>query len=346
MSLLFDDEFGQRARLLRLETLSELRWLAVAGQLAAILVAYFDFGLRFPVAIALTSVAASVALNLWLRWRFPATHRLSDAFAMRLLAYDILQLATLLFISGGLANPFSLFFLAPLATAAVSLPWRRTLLLLTIALISATVLEFASWPLEGPDGARLAPPPTLSLGLWFAISLSAIFLTIYGSRVSSEARQLSSALNTTELTLARAQHLSQLDGIAAAAAHELGTPLATVALVLHEMAADPKIAAICAEDLELAEEQVARCRKILRNLSSPSQMAAETFVQTSLWRPAGGNRLPAPAPGHRYPRQPRRRRRAADLAAQSRHDLRPDESDRERGRFRRLAGRGDGPLDR
>jgi len=282
VSLLIDEDFGQRARPLRLETLSELRWLAVAGQLAAILIAAFALKVSFPLWAALVCVAASVALNLWLRWRFPVSYRLDDDFATHLLAYDILQLAILLFVAGGLANPFSLFFLAPLATSAVSLPWRNTLLLLSLALVCAGALEFTSLPLTGADGRALTLPPTLSLGLWFAISLSAIFVTIYGSRVASEARQLSSALNATELILARAQHLTQLDGLAAAAAHELGTPLATVALVLHEIAADKRVAAVCAEDLELAEEQIARCRQILGKLSSPAEMAAHTIGETTL----------------------------------------------------------------
>ncbi len=282
MNLLLDDEFGQRARPLRLDTLNELRWLAVAGQLAALLIAYFGLGVRFPLWAALVCVAASVGLSLWLRWRFPVSYRLDDDFATHLLAFDILQLAILLFVAGGLANPFSLFFLAPLATSAVSLPWRRTLVLLTLALVCASVLEFVNFPLKSGDGATLAPPPMLSFGLWLAIGLSAIFLTIYGSRVAGEARKLSSALNATELLLARAQHLNQLDGLAAAAAHELGTPLATVALVLHELAADRKVADLCAEDLELAEEQIARCRKILGKLSSPSEMAAHTFGEMSL----------------------------------------------------------------
>ena len=282
MSLSIEEDFGQRARPLRLDTLIELRWLAVAGQLAAILIVYFGFQVRFPLWAALACVIASIGLNLWLRWRFAVSYRLADAFATQLLGYDILQLASLLFVAGGLSNPFSLFFLAPLATSAVSLPWRNTLLLLSVALVCAAGLEFASLPLTGPDGHTLAPSPMLSLGFWFAISLSAIFVTIYGARIASEARQLSSALNATELVLARAQHLTQLDGLAAAAAHELGTPLATVALVLREMGGDKRVAALCAEDLALAEEQMARCRKILGKLSSPAEMAAHSIGETTL----------------------------------------------------------------
>jgi two-component system sensor histidine kinase RegB len=118
--------------------------------------------------------------------------------------------------------------------------------------------------------------------MWISIAVSGAFIAIYGSRIAEEARQLSSALTATELTLARQQHLSQLDGIAAAAAHELGTPLATVALVVHDLAAQPQIAAQWADDLRLAEEQVARCRTILRKLSSPDTIAAASMEEATL----------------------------------------------------------------
>ena len=118
--------------------------------------------------------------------------------------------------------------------------------------------------------------------MWISIAVSGAFIAIYGSRIAEEARQLTSALTATELTLARQQHLSQLDGIAAAAAHELGTPLATVALVVHDLAAQPQIAAQWADDLRLAEEQVARCRTILRKLSSPDTIAAASLEETTL----------------------------------------------------------------
>ena len=276
------DDFGHRARQLRLDTLIRLRWIAAGGQAAAMLIAHFALGVQFPLMAGFGCLAASVLLNVWLRWAFPVSFRLEDRFATGILGFDILQLAALLFLTGGLANPFSILFLAPVATSAVSLPWRRTLALLTLALISASLLEFWNMPLRSADSLPILPPPLYGVGLWAAICVSVIFVSIYGSRVAGEARQLASALNATELMLARAQHLSQLDGLAAAAAHELGTPLATVALVVHELAAQPHIATFCAEDLKLAEEQVARCRTILGKLSAPSEMAAASIEEVSL----------------------------------------------------------------
>jgi two-component system sensor histidine kinase RegB len=277
-----DDDFGHRARQLRLHTLIRLRWLAVLGQAAALLVSHVGLEVTIPVWPCLACVAASALLNVWLRWRFPVSLRLNDTWATRVLAFDIGQLAALLALTGGLANPFSILFLAPIMTSAVSLPWRNTLRLLGLALLCATALAFWYWPLGGPDGAAIQPPPLYRVGLWAAIAVSAIFVSIYGNRVAKEARQLAGALTATELMLARAQHLTQLDGLAAAAAHELGTPLATVAIVVHELASETRLAARWSEDLRLIEEQIARCRAILGKLSSPTDMATDPIDDSAL----------------------------------------------------------------
>ena len=130
-------------------------------------------------------------------------------------------------------------------------------MLLGLALFFVTLLLFLRLPLLGPTGTAVEPPELYTAGLWAAISVSLIFVSIYGNRVAGEARQLASALNATELMLARAQHLSQLDGLAAAAAHELGTPLATVALVIHELAGQSQLSDNWADDLRLVKDQVA-----------------------------------------------------------------------------------------
>ena len=279
----FDDEdFGQRARRLRVDTLIWLRWIAIFGQSTAVLIAHFALGLEFSIIACFLFIGASVVLNVALRMRFPVSHRLDDFSAANILGFDIAQLAALLFLTGGLANPFSILFLAPVMVSAVSLPLRRMLGLLGFTLVCATTLQFWHWPLRWPDGEVFQPPALYGVGVWTAIAVSAIFVTIYGNRVAEQARQLASALTATELTLARQQHLSQLDGLAAAAAHELGTPLATVALVVHELAAQPLVAAQCADDLRLVEDQVARCRSILGKLSSPATIAAASLEETTL----------------------------------------------------------------
>jgi len=264
------------------DTLIWLRWLAIFGQTAAIVVAHYGVGLQFPVAACFVCVGASIVVNAGLRLRFPISHRLNDSGAIAILAYDVVQLAALLALSGGLANPFSFLFLAPIMTAAVALPLRRTLILLAFVLALATALQFWSATLRWGDGTAFEPPRLYVCGMWISIAISGAFIAIYGSRIAEEARQLTSALTATELTLARQQHLSQLDGIAAAAAHELGTPLATVALVVHDLAGQPQLAAQWAEDLKLAEQQLARCRTILGKLSSPEVIAGASLEETTL----------------------------------------------------------------
>ncbi len=275
MFSLEDEGFGRQARRLRLNTLIGLRWLAVAGQAAAILISAFGFGLNFPILACFCLVAGSAALNLALRWRFPVSTQLSERGATVLLGYDILQLAGLLFLTGGVANPFVILFLAPVTIAATSLTFRRAALLLGLTLVCASGL--AQWSLRLPwiGGGSLALPPMYVFGLWGALMVSAAFVMLYAYRVAAEARQTASALTAAELVLARAQHLSQIDGLAAAAAHELGTPLATVALVVREMAAQPPPNEGFTDDLRLLEQAVERCRSILGKLSAPAELSGQ-----------------------------------------------------------------------
>jgi two-component system sensor histidine kinase RegB len=275
------ERLGLEARRLRLNTLVGLRWLAVAGQAAAVLIGVFGFGLGFPAFACFALIAASAALNLALRWFYPSGARLSEREATIFLAYDILQLAGLLFLTGGVANPFVMLFLAPVTIAAASLSFQRALGLLALALVCATGLLLFNLPLPWVDGDRLILAPLYVVGVWVSLGVSAAFVAFYAYRVAAEARQTASALTAAELVLARVRHLSQLDGLAAAAAHELGTPLATVALVVREMAAQASGDQAFAEDLRLLEESVDRCRSILGKLAAPSDFSGQTLDVSS-----------------------------------------------------------------
>ncbi len=276
-----EEGLSGQARRLRLNTLIGLRWLAVAGQAVAILIGAYGFGLQFPILACFGLVAGSAILNLALRWRFPVSTQLTERGATILLAYDVVQLAGLLYLTGGDANPFAILFLAPVTIAATSLSLRRALGLLALALVCATLLARWSLPLPWIDGHSLPLPSIYVLGLWSALGVSAAFVTLYAYRVAAEARQTASALIATELVLARAQHLSQIDGLAAAAAHALGTPLATVALIVREMAAHPPPSESFGDDLRLLEQSVDRCRSILGKLSAPSELTDEEMEISS-----------------------------------------------------------------
>ncbi|MCG6122738.1 MAG: ActS/PrrB/RegB family redox-sensitive histidine kinase [Microvirga sp.] len=267
------------ARRLRLDTLVRLRWLAVIGQSLAVTIVHFGLGHALPFGACFAVIAASAALNIAMRARYPASHRLHDDTATGLLGFDILQLAALLFLTGGLQNPFGLLFLAPVLISAAALPPTRTLFLGLLAVGCATVLSLAYLPLPWAPGEQLELPFLYIAGVWVSILLGVGFIGVYAWRIAYEGRQLAQALAATELVLAREQHLSQIDGLAAAAAHELGTPLATITLVAKELerrkADDPEIA----EDLALLRDQVDRCRAILGRLTSLGEEEDRGFFE-------------------------------------------------------------------
>lgn len=251
---------------LKLDTLIRLRWLAIAGQTFAVLVVHFGLGAALPLGACLAAIAVSACLNLLLRLLYPITERFDTRRAAMLLGFDILQLAALLALTGGLENPFAMLFLAPVLISATSLPPLPTTLLGLLAFVCVTVLAKFHAPLPWPGGAFVLPDLYI-VGLWTAISLALGFIGIYAWRVADEARQLSEALSATELILAREQHISALDGLAAAAAHELGTPLATIRLVARELEKAVPDGPL-KEDVTLLREQVDRCREIMQKLTS------------------------------------------------------------------------------
>jgi two-component system sensor histidine kinase RegB len=257
----------ERPGRLRLDTLIRLRWLAVAGQTIAVVVVEWLLEFSLPLGPCLVAITASAWLNVVLRLRYPASKRLSDGEAFLYLGYDVLQLAVLLYLTGGLQNPFAFLFLVPVMVSAASLEPRVTLALGGVVLTISVYLAIDHWPLPWSEEGFRAPILYV-VGIWCALASSMLFMGLYAFRVAAEARQLSDALMATELVLAREQHISQLDGLAAAAAHELGTPLATIALVAKELERALGAENEHADDIRLLREQIGRCRDILAKLTS------------------------------------------------------------------------------
>lgn len=257
-------------RNVRLDTLVRLRWLAIIGQTTAVLVVYFGLEFPLPIWACLAVIVLSAWLNIALRLRFHATQRLEPDRAAWLLAFDILELAVLLFLTGGLQNPFAFLFLAPVLLSATALPPRYTLMLGAFAVACATVLVFVHYPLPWDIEDPLELPPIFMMGVWLSILLAIGFIGVYAWQITEEARQLTDALAATELVLAREQHLSQLDGLAAAAAHELGTPLSTISVIAKELENAIPAAAPHGDDVRLLREQATRCRNILAKLTELS----------------------------------------------------------------------------
>ena len=257
-------------RNVRLDTLVRLRWLAIIGQTTAVLGIYFGLGFALPLWSCLAVIALSAWLNVALRLRFHMTQRLDPDRAAWLLAFDIGELAVLLYLTGGLQNPFAFLFLAPVLLSATALPPRFTLMLGAFAAACASVLLFAHYPLPWSNEDVPQFPPVYMLGVWLSLLLAIGFIGVYAWQITEESRQLTDAIAATELVLAREQHLSQLDGLAAAAAHELGTPLSTIAVIAKEL--ENAIAADSphGDDVRLLREQATRCRDILAKLTELS----------------------------------------------------------------------------
>jgi two-component system, sensor histidine kinase RegB len=269
-------------RRLRIATLARLRWLAVAGQSVAVIVTHDILRFPLPLGMCFAVIGISALLNIVLRLRYPVTLRLDDAPAALLLAYDVLQLSALLYLTGGLENPFAMLFLAPVMISAASLPPRWTIPLVLLMIAAASFLGFQHLPLPWHRGEALNLPNLYVVGIWVSLVLGASFIAIYAARVADEARQLSAALAATELVLAHEQHLSQLDGLAAAAAHELATPLATVTLVVKELARQLASDSVIADDIALISQELNRCRNILKKLTSLGDEKDGPFVEMSL----------------------------------------------------------------
>lgn len=259
---------GHGSSTLRLNTIVRLRWLAVVGQVLAIGVVSLGLGFQLPLGPCLALIAASAWLNVFLSIRYPARYRLSVRIATILLTYDILQLGALLYLTGGIENPFTMLIVAPVTVSAATLPPRNTLLLGSVAVLVTCLITVDPWPLPWFAGQTLEQPLPYRIGMMASAIISMVFIALYAWRLANESRQMSGALAATEIVLAREQKLHALDGLAAAAAHELGTPLSTIALVTSELVRQiPKDNPMMVEDVELLRTQALRCREILQKLT-------------------------------------------------------------------------------
>lgn len=255
-----------RSDRVRLRTLILLRWMAIGGQLAAITAADQIYGINLPLGLCYMALGASVIANLVSGFVYPENKRLSEAEAMLTLLFDLSQLSFLLYLTGGLTNPFALLILAPVTISASALELRTTLVLGALAILFTTLITLVSVPLRMADGSALRVPVVFEFGFWLAIVIGIVFLGMYSRRIATEMRSMSDALLATQMALAREQKLTDLGGVVAAAAHELGTPLATIKLVSAEMMEELADNPALLEDARLIRDQADRCRDILRGM--------------------------------------------------------------------------------
>lgn len=268
MSLAENNLFSanRRSNWVRLQTLILVRWLAILGQTATIWVVRTYYSLDIEVGLCMAIVGVSVIVNLSASFIFPKNKRLSESETVAFSLFDILQLAALLFVTGGLNNPFAVLMLAPVAVAASAVRLPSLILLGAVAITAVSILANWNIPLKTRMGYVLQIPEIFILGNWIAITVGLIFVGLYQRRVSAEIQNMSDALTATQMALSREQKLTDLGGVIAAAAHELGTPLATIKLTSSELADDLEDNPHLQEDALLIREQADRCRDILRSM--------------------------------------------------------------------------------
>ncbi len=252
---------------IRLRTLLTLRWMTVAGQVIAVLIAELSIGLRLPLELCFATISASLWFNVVSTLIHPASKRLSEREAMLSMLFDLAQLSILLALTGGLHNPFALLLITPVAISASILTLRSTVILGGLALVAAGALAFLRLPLTFQTGEEFALPQLYVHGYWAALTIGVIFLGFYARRVTEEVHAMNMALAATQAALERERRLEAIGGLAAAAAHELGTPLATIKLASAELARELADKPEAYEDLELIRKQANRCREILADLS-------------------------------------------------------------------------------
>src|ERR1700735_1966486 len=255
----------------RLRTLSNLRWLAVAGQSAALFLVYFALGYSLPILYCAIAIVVSAALNVVLAVRYPPAHRLTNREATFYLAFDVLQLGALLYLTGGITNPFALMFVAPVVIAATTLNLGNVLILAGIAFASASLIAIVHRPLPWPTNEALLLPQLYQAGIWMALVIGIGFTSVYAWRIASESARMSAGLAATQLALSREHRLASLGALATAAAHEWGSPLGTSAVVARELERALPENSAEVEDVRLLRDQAERCRAIIARLANPEE---------------------------------------------------------------------------
>ena len=241
-----------------------IRWLAIFGQLAALLYTFFIVKLEIPIGPALFVIGLSVAMNVWQTRRTIVTRRKDDQnFAA--LSYDVVQLAVLLYFTGGLLNPFCILFLAPVFVSAAILRRREAAILVGLVVVCVSLLAVYNYPLPWGDEPILQQKLYLA-GLWLSLLLSAVFIGVYAWWVASGARRLSEELSEARLNFAEEQQAVALGALATSAAHKLGTPLNTITVITHELEREIHADDPIYEDVQLLRSEAERCRIILREL--------------------------------------------------------------------------------
>ena len=261
----FKNIFGSSEENIKLETLTNIRWIAITGQLFTVCLVYFYYKFEFLFYWSVAAIFLSIVLNIVLEFYKFYIQRLNNFWASLSILYDLIQLSFLLYLTGGLTNPFSILILVPTTIAVTFLSKRSSIIIAAVSIFMLSILAIKHYPLPGP---AIVLPKHYLIGLWASLTIGIIFLGNYAYSITVEDRKRSKAFDNLEKALSRERELKSLGGLAAAAAHELATPLGTITLVIEDLkkqlGKNPKFK----NDVELLNSQIKRCKVILKDLST------------------------------------------------------------------------------
>ena len=262
---------------INLETLINLRWIAILGQIFTIAIVKYYIEFNFPFLICFFLVFISFVLNVFLEFKKTTYQTINNFYATLNIFFDLTQLAGLIFLTGGLENPFSILFIVPTTVAVTYLNRFSSRLIMLSSIIFCTVLAFYHYPLPSNDNRIIILPTYYVFGLWTSVTVGIIFLGNYAYQLGRDNRKRSTALTKLENDLSKEQVISSVGNLAAAAAHELGTPLATINLIAEDLRNKFKEDKLLKEDVNLLSEQVKRCSDILNKIGS--QNNRDSFIE-------------------------------------------------------------------
>ena len=262
-----------------LGNLIKIRWIAIFGQILAICFVFYFINIQIPFFETLIIIFLSVALNFYSYFEERKNKSISNIKAFSFLLFDTLQLGFLLFLTGGIINPFSILILAPVITSASYLPALMTVVLSTISIVIIIILNFYFIPLD--LGAEFYLPEIYSFGLVASLIITVIFIAIYAYLFASSSRKISNALSISKLQILNQKKITEVGSLSAAAAHELGTPLNTIFLILNDLLKEKKLIddKNIAKDILLLKSQAERCREILQRFSKNPLKLKDNFLE-------------------------------------------------------------------
>ena len=259
-------------------TLTILRYIAIFGQFIAVNIVFFYLDLKFPIKESYIIIFIGLLTNLFLQFKVKV-NQLKDTYASLFLLYDLFQLSSLLYLTGGILNPFSILMIIPTIVSSTFLSMGTTIILGIITSFLLFLISFTYLPLPGLDSNIFAVPNYYTIGILISILIGLIFLSYFGIRFAGETKKRSEALNKLQEVISKEYELESLGGQAAAAAHSLGTPLATITVVAKELKKEIGNDKEYSKDIDLLISQTKRCSEILKKISK-KQIEEDNFLST------------------------------------------------------------------